>query len=62
MSYCTCGKSTKSHEIVYLNDINKLNEEFDLNDIEKKDCGGNTPLLLAIKTQKINSIVFIFIK
>lgn len=57
--YCAAGGKTKYplHEAAFSGDVKKLEELFKKEDLETKDCGGNTPLLIAVKSQQVESIV-----
>lgn len=60
--YCAAGGKTKYpfHEAAFSGDIKKLEELFKIEDLETKDCGGNTPLLIAVKAQQVEAIVYCF--
>lgn len=60
--YCAAGGKTKYpfHEAAFAGDIKKLEELFKIEDLETKDCGGNTPLLIAVKAQQVEAIVYCF--
>lgn len=69
--YCCCGKSEHKilyplHEMIYQNcSVNKIRKYIYDNGssecIETVDCGGNTPLMVALKLKRVKLAVFIFI-
>lgn len=65
MSYCYCGEGGKTkypfHEAAFEGDAKKLEELYKEELLESRDCGGNTPLLVAIKSGRVDAIVFPYI-
>lgn len=61
MSYCECSKTEKLyplHEAIFKGDIEEVKRLMETCDLEQQDCGGNTPMLVALKTKNISIVVF----
>lgn len=60
--YCKCNSTENLyplHELIFNNDLENLKKLINKDNIEDLDCGGNTPLLVAIKLKRIEIIKYL---
>lgn len=63
--YCSCPSPNilkyPLHEAIYKNDINEVKKLINNDNIESRDCGYNTPLMVSLKCKYTEIAVYLII-